>query len=121
MKTNIRSNKTTTASLFALGLLSCGTAAPAADSFGRTGKVELSGGGQYLFGDSVNIPGYGVRLDIDNTFLGGIGVTYHFNDHLALGFDFGLVHVRVSPLLQPAHGAISVAPQQGPAGGGRVC
>jgi opacity protein-like surface antigen len=90
MKTNIPSNRKTAASLLALGLLSCGTAALAADSFGRTGKVELSGGGQYLFGDRVTIPGYGVRLDIDNTFLGGIGVTYHFNDHLALGFDFGL-------------------------------
>ena len=69
--------------LAALGVLS-----PAnAQRWTRKGQVDIYGVGQYLAGGQADYSKFGVRLDIKETGLGGLGFGYNFTDHLNLNLE----------------------------------
>lgn len=63
----------------------------ATDEFSRRDKFEVYGTGQYLHqGDTEFSDPYlgNVKMKLNDTGLGGIGLAYHFNDFLAVHADF---------------------------------
>jgi hypothetical protein len=63
----------------------------ATEPFSRQNKWEVYGLGQYLHSDNTTFPGpygQGVRLKMDDTGLGGVGLAYHFSDFFSLRGDF---------------------------------
>jgi len=68
-------------------LLFGGSHARAEEDWHRKGTWEVYGSGQYLFGDTVDFSKFGVRVDIDDTALFGLGAGYHITDHWAVSLD----------------------------------
>jgi opacity protein-like surface antigen len=65
------------------------SAAAYADNYrSRTGRWDFTIQARYLDGSSFNLDG-GSRVDINSDIGWGFGFAYNFNDHLALGMDFG--------------------------------
>jgi opacity protein-like surface antigen len=64
------------------------------DGYARRGKTELFALGQTMGGDSVTEAG--IKLEIDNTIVGGIGMGYNFFNNLNLNTDvyFGSTDVE---------------------------
>jgi opacity protein-like surface antigen len=56
----------------------------------RAPRLEVYGLGQYLHSDNIWFPGPAgdVRMRMDDTGLGGLGLAYHFNDYFAVRGDF---------------------------------
>lgn len=88
MNAIISSRKVTAAvSLSATLLLFGGSPARAEEDWHRKGIWEIYGSGQYLIGDTVDYSKFGVRIDIDDTALFGLGAGYHITDHWAVSLD----------------------------------
>jgi len=62
----------------------------ATDAIDRAPSIEFYGIGQYLHSDGITFDGpWGdVKLQMDDTGLGGFGVGYHFNNYLSMRLDF---------------------------------
>jgi opacity protein-like surface antigen len=75
----------------ALVLVGAGTSARAAipyatDRFLRHDKFEAYGIGEYLHQDDISFPG--VKVKMNDTGLGGIGMAWHFSDYFSAHADF---------------------------------
>ncbi len=62
----------------------------ATEEFDRRGKVEVYGLGQYLHSDDITFEGPvgDVKMKMNDTGLGGVGIGFHFSDYFSLRGDF---------------------------------
>lgn len=51
---------------------------------------DLYAAGGYLFGDTVEYPDFGVSVEIEDTWIGGIGISYHLSHHWSVGSEIQL-------------------------------
>jgi opacity protein-like surface antigen len=60
------------------------------ERFDRFNQVEFYGIGQYLHSSDINFngPGGTVKVRMDDTVLGGMGIGYHFNEFFSVHGDF---------------------------------